>query len=57
MKAIIHFVVFQSILVNITYGQVKFFVKKLNADSLVALIPKKEGIEKIEAINLLSNVI
>ena len=29
----------------------------MNADSLVALIPEKEGTEKIEAMNLLSNVI
>ncbi len=39
------------------FGQVKFRVKKLNADSLVAMIPEKEGTDKIEALNLLSNVI
>jgi signal transduction histidine kinase/DNA-binding response OmpR family regulator len=37
--------------------QVKFRVKKLNADSLAALIPEKDGTEKIDALNLLSNVI
>jgi len=42
---------------NLSSGQVKFRVKKLNADSLVALISEKEGIEKIDVINILSNVI
>ncbi len=42
---------------NLTQGQVKFRVNKLNADSLAALISEKEGAEKIDVINLLSNVI
>lgn len=41
---------------DFVHGQVKFRVKKLNADSLAALIPEKEGTEKIDAMNLLSNV-
>ncbi len=44
-------------LANFAQGQVKFRVKKLNADSLAVLIPNKKGTEKIDAINLLSNVI
>jgi len=44
-------------MINFAQAQVKFRVKKLNADSLVALITEKEGAEKIEALNLLSNVI
>ena len=38
-------------------AQVKFRVKKLNADSLVTIISEKDGTKKIEALNLLSNVI
>jgi len=57
MKTIIYFVVFFSILANFAFSQVKFRVKKLNADSLVTLIPEKDGTEKIEALNILSNVI
>ncbi|MEZ5082589.1 MAG: ATP-binding protein [Bacteroidales bacterium] len=44
-------------MLNSTHAQVKFRVKKLNADSLAALIPEKQGTEKIQALNLLSNVI
>jgi len=42
---------------NLAHTQVKFRVKKLNADSLLSLISEKDGTEKIEALNLLSNVI
>ncbi|MCD4731976.1 MAG: HAMP domain-containing histidine kinase, partial [Bacteroidales bacterium] len=38
-------------------AQMFFKVKKLNADSLVALLPEKKDIELVEALNLLSNVI
>ena len=57
MKIKIVFFVFLLFLANFLFGQVKFRVKKLNADSLVALLPEKEGTDKIEALNLLSNVI
>lgn len=49
--------VFLFLIVNVAQAQVKFRVKKLNADSLVALLPEKEGAELIEALNLLYNVI
>ncbi len=42
---------------NFVQAQVKFRVKKLNADSLAALIPEKKGTELAEVLNLLSNVI
>jgi tetratricopeptide (TPR) repeat protein len=57
MKLKIVALVFLLFIVSLASGQVKFRVKKLNADSLVALIPEKEGIQKIDALNLLSNVI
>ena len=57
MKIKMVFFIFLFFIANFAQGQVKFRVKKLNADSLVKLIPEKEGIEKIEALNLLSNVI
>jgi len=45
------------LMVNFAQAQVKFRVKKLNADSLVALLSEKRDIEYVEALNLLSNVI
>jgi len=57
MKKILLLVVLLFILANLAQAQVKFRVKKLNADSLVALIPEKEDTELIEVLNLLSNVI
>ncbi len=57
MKKILLLVVLLSFLANLAQGQVKFRVKKLNADSLVELLPVKEGTDKIDAMNLLSNVI
>ncbi len=50
-------VVFLILVANVAHTQVKFRVKKLNTDSLVATIPEKEGTDLIEALNLLSNVI
>lgn len=44
-------------MINFAHGQPKFRIKKLNADSLVELIPEKEGTEKIDVLNILSNVI
>ncbi len=57
MKTRIAFVIFILFLVSFTQGQIKFRVKNLNADSLAALIPEKEGSELAEVLNLLSNVI
>jgi len=45
------------LLASIAHAQVKFHVKKLNADSLAALLPVKTGTEKADVLNLLSNVI
>ena len=44
-------------LANVAYGQNKFRIKQLNADSLSVLIQRNSGIKKINNINLLSNVI
>jgi signal transduction histidine kinase/DNA-binding response OmpR family regulator len=57
MKIKIAFFIFIFLMTNFAQGQVKFRVKKLNADSLVALLPEKKGTEKIDVLNLLSNVI
>jgi signal transduction histidine kinase/DNA-binding response OmpR family regulator len=57
MKLKIVSLVFLFLVTNFAQAQVKFRVKKLNADSLVALIPEKEGTELVEALNILSNVI
>jgi len=57
VKIKIAFIIFIFLMANFAHGQVKFRVKKLNADSLVTLISEKDGTEKIEALNLLSNVI
>ena len=38
-------------------AQIFFKVKKLDADSLVALLPEKKDVELIDVLNLLSNVI
>lgn len=45
------------VLANCIHGQIRFRVKDLNADSLTFIIPEKEGTEKINVLNLLSNVI
>jgi len=42
---------------QLVMSQVKFLVKKLNADSLAALLLEKEGTEHVEVLNLFSNVI
>jgi len=42
---------------SFAHAQLFFRVKKLNPDSLAALINNKEGIELVEVLNLLSNVI
>lgn len=58
MKSLIAYLFFFFFLAGFVQAQVKFFrVKKLNADSLVALLPEKEDTELIEVLNLLSNVI
>lgn len=57
MKVKIASIVFLLLLANFAQGQVKFRIKKLNADSLAALIPVKKGTDKIDALNILSNVI
>ena len=57
MKIKISSLVFLFLITNCALGQVKFRVKKLNADSLLALIPEKENSELVDVLNLLSNVI
>ncbi len=57
MKIKLTFIVVLFLLANLAPAQVKFRVKKLNADSLVALLPEKVGAEKVDVLNLLSNVI
>ncbi len=57
MKIKLTFIVVLFLLANLAPAQVKFRVKKLNADSLLSIIIEKDGTEKIEALNLLSNVI
>jgi signal transduction histidine kinase/CheY-like chemotaxis protein len=57
MRKSVAFLAALMILNSLSFGQVKFRVKNLNADSLLALIPDKEGTEKVEALNLLSNAI
>ncbi len=57
MKAKLFIVIFLLFIANFAQAQIKFRVKKLNADSLVALIHEKEGAELAEVLNLLSNVI
>jgi len=57
MKFKVASVVILFILVNCVHGQIRFRVKNLNADSLMALISEKEGTGKIDVLNLLSNVI
>jgi len=57
MKLKIVFLVLLFLLANFAHTQVKFRVKKLNADSLVGLLFEKHGTEHVEVLNLLSNVI
>ena len=47
------------LLLTTSFAQTQMFfkVKKLNADSLVALLPEKKDVELVKALNLLSNVI
>ena len=57
MKIKLTFIVVLFLLANLAQAQVKFYVEKLNADSLAALLTEKEGSEKADVLNLLSNVI
>ncbi|MCD4729583.1 MAG: hypothetical protein K8R74_03205, partial [Bacteroidales bacterium] len=57
MKVKIASIVLLLLMANFAMSQIMFRVKTLNADSLAVLIPVKSGIEKIDAMNILSNVI
>ena len=57
MKKILLLVVLLCFMSNMTQSQVKFRVKKLNADSLALLLSAKDGKERIDLLNTLSNVV